>query len=177
MSLANLYEHVKAQLPLAGIDAEVRFGEREPARQTQGPGLGNRVVIAPGDEAGNLGTYDAPVKPGRNPRSLWDWLLLGRVYIWAYDGSAPDDELVQWRAVVDLHDCVVEAIHRFSAAFYKPMAPKNVAKPNERRLGKEIVFLLELRQPVLATPKTRTGPIVAQGQVVLATPSGDEPGC
>ena len=33
------------------------------------------MVFAPGDENGGLGGYQGPVKPGRNPRSLWDWML------------------------------------------------------------------------------------------------------
>ena len=178
MSLVQLYQHTKTRLATLGVDAEVVFGEREVAKQiNQGPGRANRVVFAPGDENGGLGSYDGPVKPGRNPRSLWDWMLLFRVYLWAYDASKPEDELVQWAAVVELHDYVMEAIHPFVAAFYKPSAAKNLAKPMERRFGKEILLLVELRQPVLATPKTRTGPVTGQGQVLLVTPTGEEPGC
>lgn len=177
MSLVQLFHHTKDKLAAAGVTAEVVFGEREVAKQiNQGPGRGNRVVFAPGDESGGLGAYEGPVKPGRNPRSLWDWVLLFRVYIWAYDGAKPEDELAQWAAVVELHDLVVEAIHPFCAAFYKPTAAKNLPKPMERRFGKEILLVAELRQPVLATPKTRTGPAQGQGQVLLATPTSDAPG-
>jgi hypothetical protein len=178
MSLVQLVQHTKTKLTALGVTAEVAFGEREVAKQiNQGPGRANRVVFAPGDDSGNLGSYEGPVKPGRNPRSLWDWMLLFRVYVWAYDSSKPEDELVQWAAVVELHDVVMEAIHPFVAAFYKPKDAKNLAKPMERRFGKEIVLLVELRQPVLATPKTRTGPLQGQGHVLLVTPTGEEPGC
>ena len=175
MSLPQLFDAVKARLEAAGVTAEVVFGERQPPQQlNQGTGRANRVVFAPGDDAGNLGTYDAPVKPGRAARSLWDWMLLARVYVWAYDPSAPEDEIVQWKAVVELHDLVIEAIHAFCSAFYAPTSPKNVAKPNERRFGKEMVFLLVYRQPVLATPRERSA-VAGTGQLIVATPSGDEP--
>ena len=178
MSLVQLVQHTKAKLSAAGVTAEVVFGEREVAKQiNQGAGRANRVVFAPGDDGGNLGAYDAPVKPGRNPRSLWDWMLLFRVYVWAYDGTKPEDELAQWAAVVELHDVVVEALHPFVAAFYKPKDAKNLSKPVERRFGQQIVLVAEMRQPVLATPKTRTGPVHGQGQVLLITPTGEEPGC
>ena len=178
MSLIQLYQHTKTELPKLGVTAEVVFGEREIGKQiNQGPGRANRVVFAPGDENGGLGGYQGPVKPGRNPRSLWDWMLLFRLYIWAYDGSKPEDELVQWAALVELHDCVMEVIHPFVAAFYRLNAAKNIAKPGERRFGKELLVVVEMRQPVLVTPKTRTGPLQGNGQTLLVTPSGEEQGC
>ncbi len=71
----------------------------------------------------------------------------------------------------------MEAIHSFTAAFYRLNQPKNMAKPMERRFGKEMMVLLEMRQPVLATPKTRTGPVQGQGKTLLVTPTGEEQGC
>jgi hypothetical protein len=180
VSLVQLFDHTKEALAAANVTAQVAFGEREIAKQVnQGSGRGNRVVFAPGDEGGALGGYDAPVKPGRNPRSLWDWMLLFRVYIWAYDLSAPEEELKQWAAVVELHDHVVEAIHPFVAAFYKPSGSKILNKPTERRFGQEILLLAEMRQPVLATPRPRTGPLVGQGQTMLVNPAtgNAEVGC
>jgi hypothetical protein len=178
MSLTALYRHVKARLAASGITAEVRFGVREPTKQiNQGPGRANRVVFSPGDESGALGAYDAPVKPGRNPRSLWDWVLVARVYVWAYDPSDAHDESVQWDAVTELHDCVVEAIHSYTAGFYKLSAPRRLGLI-EKRFGEEVMFWLEYRQPVLATPRTRREPPIANhGQTLLVTPTGEEQGC
>ncbi|WP_437606258.1 hypothetical protein WMF20_35400 [Sorangium sp. So ce834] len=178
MSLTALYRHVQERLEVAGVTAEVRFGRREPAKQiNQGVGRANRVVFSPGDDGGGLGGYEAPVKPGRNPRPIWDWLLVARVYVWAYDGSAPNDEALQWDAVTELHDLVLEAIHSYTAGFYQPSSPR-VLGTTERRFGEEIVFLLEHRQPVLATPRPRReAPIVAPGQTFLVTPNGEEQGC
>ncbi|WP_437647862.1 hypothetical protein [Sorangium sp. So ce362] len=178
MSFTDLYRHVKARLASAEVTAEVLFGRREPAKQTnQGAGRANRVVFVPGDDGGSLGGYDAPVKPGRNPRSLWDWMFVGRVYVWAYDPAAPNDEVAQWESLVELHDFVLEAIHSYTAGFYLPSAPRLLGT-TERRFGEEVVFLLEHRQPVVATPRPRReAPILAHGQTFLKTPNGEEQGC
>jgi hypothetical protein len=178
VSFTDLYRHVQQRFTDAGITAEVVFGRREVAKQiNQGPGRANRVVFAPGDDGGSLGGYDAPVKPGRNPRSLWDWMFIGRVYVWAYDPAAPNDEAANWESLVDLHDLVLEAIHSYTAGFYLPSAPRLLGTI-ERRFGEEIVFLLEHRQPVLATPRPRReAPIAAPGQTFLVTPNGEEQGC
>jgi hypothetical protein len=177
VSLTALYRHVKDRMATAGSTAEVVFGNREVGKQiNQGAGRANRVVFAPGDDSGALGGYEPPAKIGRNPRSLWDWAIASRVYVWAYDPSAPNDEAVQWDAVTELHDVVIEAIHSYTAAFYKPTAPRRLG-PTERRFGEEVVFLLEHRQPVLATPRPRTGAVQGDGQTLLVTANGEEQGC
>ncbi|AUX25151.1 uncharacterized protein SOCEGT47_056950 [Sorangium cellulosum] len=178
MSLTALYRHVRDHLQAAGVTANVVFGNREVAKQiNQGAGRANRVVFAPGDDGGALGGYGPPAKPGRNPRPLWDWLLVARVYVWTFDASAPQDEAVQWDAVVELHDRVVEAIHSFTAGFYRLSAPRRLG-PVEKRFGEELVFLLEYAQPVCALPRPRREPpIAAQGQTFLITPTGEEQGC
>ncbi|WP_437623385.1 hypothetical protein [Sorangium sp. So ce1151] len=177
MSFTDLFRHVKARLADAGVTAEVVFGRREPAKQVnQGAGRANRVVFAPGDDSGSLGGYEAPVKPGRNPRPLWDWTFVGRVYVWTFDPAAPNDEVAQWESLVELHDFVIEAIHSYAAGFYAPSSPRLLGT-TERRFGEEMVFLLDHRQPVVATPRpTREAPIQGNGQTFLVTPNGEEQG-
>jgi len=190
VSFSNLFDEVKTRLTAATVDATVVFGKREVTKQiNQGPGRANRVVFVPGDEAGALGAYEPVREPGpnlrsrviaggrRTPRSLWDWHVAGRVYVWAFDGTAPEDERKQWDAMVELHDYVVEAIHGAASGNYKIRAPKDPAKTVERRFGCETMFVVELRQPVLATAGTRTaGAVVGSGETVLGE-SGTEPGC
>ncbi|WP_437279344.1 hypothetical protein WME90_01950 [Sorangium sp. So ce375] len=178
MSFTGLYRHVRDHLANAQVTAEVVFGRREIGKQiNQGANRANRVVFAPGDEGGSIGGYEPPVKTGRNPRSLWDWMFVGRVYVWAYDPAAPNDEVANWESLVELHDFVLEAIHSYAAGFYRPSAPRLLGT-TERRFGEEVVFLLESRQPVVATPRPRReAPIQGQGQTFLVTPNGEEQGC
>src|SRR5690606_1560659 len=93
VSLAALYQDVRGYLAAREATAQtvVAFGDREVAKQiNQGTGRANRVVVAPGDDGGNLGGYGPPAKIGRNPRHLWEWQLTARVYVWAYDPAAPN---------------------------------------------------------------------------------------
>lgn len=184
MSLASLHDHLVSKLAAASPGTVVAFGEKEIAKQiNQGTGRGNRVVIAPGDEGGALGGYEAPAAPGYNVdvrdvgrrlnRSLWDWTLAARVYVWGFDRTAPDDEKLQWIAMTELHDCVIEAIHSYASGGYKIRAPRNTSKTVERGFGRETMFVLELRQPVLTSARPRTGAFTATGPTYLGDTGTD----
>jgi hypothetical protein len=168
VSVEALVTAVRSSLLAAGVTATVAFGKREVGKQiNQGVGRANRIVFAPGDEAGALGSY-VPAVPGRNiqatgvaqrriPRALWDWNVALRVYVWAYDATLAEDELAQWGAMVELHDLTVEAIHTFCCGFYVIKSPRDPAKNIERRFGCETMFILEARIPVLASAGLRSG--------------------
>ncbi|WP_156338488.1 hypothetical protein [Chondromyces crocatus] len=135
------------------ITAVVVLGEREPAKQlNQGPGRANRVVFAPGDESGGAGEYAAARNPGRNPRPVRTLVALSRVYVWAYDGAAPNSEEAQYEAVWVLHDRTISAIHRKAHGTYQVTAPRWTNKVTERAFGKELVFMLQLEVPILERP-------------------------
>lgn len=166
MSLAGLYEHVRETLPLLGIDANVVWGKRELAKSgvNQGTGRANRVVFVPGADGGALGAYGPPAKQSHNapngargPRGLWDWAVIARVYVWTYDSSEAENEFAQWKALVELHDSVIEAIHKYTTGFYKISAPKDPSAIVERRFGMEVMFQVEIQQPVL--PGNKVGPV------------------
>lgn len=181
MSFSELYDTVKAALPTVSV----AFGEREIGKQTnQGPGRANRVVFAPGDESGSLGPLEGARSPGPNlrmrgvvgrrlARVLWNWQLAGRMYVWAYDGSAPNDERKQWDAFVALYERVVEACHRYESGGYSLGPPKDTRKTVERRFGFEAVTLVTIGQPVLSTDTQRRDPPIANtgGSVLGATGS------
>lgn len=188
MSLDALFDFVVARLADSSPSTSIVFGEREIAKQiNQGTGRANRVVFAPGDEGGALGSYEPPARPGmrsavgatnQRARSLWDWRLAARVYVWAYDGTAAEDERAQWRAMVELHDLVVEAIHAFAPGHYAIRAPRATGKTIERRFGRETMFILEYAQPVVAAPRATTGEVTGSGSVVFVGPTGtEEPVC
>jgi hypothetical protein len=179
MGLLALFDNVKQNLADQGVTANVVFGRREPTKQiNQGPGRANRVVFAPGDDSGSLGEYAAARDPGRNPRPLRSWDLRCRVFVWAYDGDAPQDEYAQFSALLDLHDAVIRAIYRDAVGQFQLSAPRLVADPVERRFGEEMVFELVLvRVPILDAPQPTTIPRDAQGPTLLELPNGAEPGC
>lgn len=181
MSFAGLFEHVRAELGAASVV----FGKRAIAQHlNQGPGRANRVVFVPGEGSGNLGAYGGATKgsasiassPGRNPIALWDWTISGRVFVWAFDGEAPEDELAQWRAMVELHDAVVTAIHSYEPGFYRLRAPVDVSPALvERRFGMEMSFVVDLIQPVLAIElPVVPGPLAGEPGVTFVGPLGDE---
>lgn len=188
MSFPALFQAVVANVAALGSNATVVRGEREIAKQmNQGPGRANRVVFALGDESGARGDYEPPAKPGmrtavgatnQRARSLWDWHLSARVYVWAYDGTAPEDEGAQEDAMFELHDVIVEAIHKFASGHYKIRAPKKVGKVVERRFGCETMFILEYAQPVMTGSLPTTGAVTATGSTVHVGPTGVEtPAC
>jgi len=183
VSFSELFDKVKAALPTASVV----FGEREIGKQiNQGPGRANRVVFVPGEDSGALGTFDPPAVPGRNlqvrgapgrrqSRALWAWKVAGRVYVWAYDATDPNDERKQWDALVALHEQVVEAIHAYQSGHYALRAPRLTTKTHERKFGCEIMFVVDLSQPVLSADRQRTGVLENDGGSVLGQ-SGTEQG-
>lgn len=153
MGLLKLVRDVREVFAEEGVTANVVLGDREPAKQlNQGPGRANRVVFAPGDENGGAGEYTAARNPGRNPRPVRTLSAVCRVFIWAYDGSAPNNEEAQYEAVWTLHDLTVGAIHRKAHGTYQLSAPRWLNRNIERAFGKELMFLLQLEVPILDRP-------------------------
>lgn len=152
MGLLQLVAGVREVFAEEGVTANVVLGEREAPKQiNQGPGRANRVVFAPGDDSGSAGEYAAARSPGRNPRPVRTWVASSRVFVWAFDPSAPQDEERQYEAVWKLHDWTVLAIHRKAHGTYQLTAPRWLSKPVERVLGKELIFMLQLEVPILDT--------------------------
>lgn len=113
IDLLDFRDKIAAKLAAEGSDARVLFGRGHLIRQdNQGPGTANRVVIAPGHpESGEWGPVSAGKKahvrayPGEGQHSE-----TVTVDVWAYDGSAPTDEGVQYRAMRVLWNRVFRAI-------------------------------------------------------------------
>lgn len=161
MSLTHTIEYVTAYFQRHGIDTPIWFGDREHTKQiNQGPGRANRVVFAAGDDAGNLGTYGpaeqfppSHKRLPKPPRTLWTLKLNVRIYIWAYDGDAPRDELRQFVACSELHDWTIDAIHHIHSGFYKMIQTKRVGNVIEQKFGYEMMSLVSIDYPVLERPK------------------------
>lgn len=177
MGLLQLVRDVREVFAEEGVTANVVLGEREAPKQiNQGPGRANRVVFAPGDVNGNAGEYTAARNPGRNPRPVRTWVASSRVFVWAFDASAPQDEEHQYEAVWTLHDWTVLAIHRKAHGTYQLAAPRWLNKPVERVLGKELVFMLQLEVPILDTPYPLAPQGVQPSTTTYLAMSGSDPG-
>lgn len=178
MGLLTLVREVREVFAAEGVTANVVLGEREIAKQTnQGPGRANRVVFSPGDDSGNAGEYAAARNPGRNPRPVRTLVASCRVFVWAFDGSAPNDEERQYEAVWTLHDWTVLAIHRKAHGTYQLASPRWVSKAVERTFGKELMFMLQLEVPILDTPHpvapAGIGPAITNYLAATGEGSGD----
>ena len=175
---SELFDSVKARLETDSPGTVVAFGAREVGKQiNQGTGRANRVVFVPDDDGG-LGDYAPPRSPGGNPRVIWELTNSGRVYVWAYDGTGPEDERKQFDACIRLHNSVVRSIQRFASGKYKLRRPRNTSAVVERRFGYEIVFVVEICQPVPGVEAPDTGAVTGAGPVLFVGPSGsEEPVC
>jgi hypothetical protein len=178
----ELYDAVKAYFDEQAWDAAFDYGEKAITKQVnQGPGRANRVLFAPTGEGGDLGELVAPKYVGRQARAIFDWQIPGRVFVWAWDSSAPTDERKQWDAIQEPFERVLTAIRKHSGAggVYKPGKPKSASRVIERPFGVEIVFPLNFIQALVEAPATRTDDAVtSDGETVLVGPTGlEEPGC
>lgn len=128
-----------------GVDAENRFGWREPARQKVAD---RRIVWIPGDTVGGLGSILAPKANVRPYRSLGTFAELFTVEVGAVDRDEPEDELAQYRATRLLYD------YWYRAVYHACGAPSIVSmswetRRNERRKGAllRVVFALDANIP------------------------------
>jgi hypothetical protein len=104
LALELLYEYACVTLPAVAPGISVVFGHREIVRQiNQGLGCANRVVFDPFD---TVSTDDPARGLGQNPRSVASLGEGFAIYLWTYDASSPEKELVQWRAARVLYDKV-----------------------------------------------------------------------
>lgn len=181
-AVSLLYQDVVDRFADDELTANIVFGWREPAKQiNQGPGRANRVCFVPGVD-GKAGDYGPARFPGtRNdgsPRHLATFHELVSVYVWAFDGDAPNDELKQYEACRDLHDSVVRAIYLSPNVKPRQMAlsdPKWLVDRKERRFGVELVFTIEIEGAIVdepsvgkdapgipaPRPETATGPAIS----------------
>lgn len=166
-----LFEDVKANLLADGNTAAVLFGQRELAKRINyGPGQANRIVFVPGDDKGAIGDYGPATttrKPSfqgiTTPRTLGTLREVFRVFCWAFDAAAPEDERAQYAAARYLHDQTVRAIHNsphVGSASYELTKPTivNVAGPLERKFGCEIMISLVIIAKLPDDPGPVTDP-------------------
>lgn len=147
-----IYSGCKLQLIADGNTTPVLFGKRELAKRiNKEVGVFRRVVFVPGDDKGAIGEY-GPATKVRLPafqgnvatRTLYTLTEVFRVYCFAFDASAPEDELAQYAAARYLHDQVVRALHLSSHGNFTLDKPMIVPQPTERKFGCEIMITLNV---------------------------------
>lgn len=128
-----------------GVDAENRFGWREPARQMTAQ---RRIVWIPGDPANAVGTILGAKKNVSPYRSLGTLQELFTVEISASDTSAPEDELAQYRATRLLYDYWFRAVYHASG-MPTILSMEWETRRTERRRGTllRVVFALDANIP------------------------------
>ena len=179
LALSKLYTDVKARFILDANTAAFSFGWREPTKAINaGPGGANRVVFVPGDPSGAAGKIGPARNPGRSPRPIATKMELFTVYIWAYDVSAPENELKQYEANMFLYSQVSRAIYKAARGTFAEVSDSWIIGKTERRYGAErvLVYTLELEIPDTPWP-TAPVPVTIGTTNRIALPSGDEVCC
>lgn len=176
LALSYLVANVEAEIPTTAF----AFGWREPTKQTnQGAGRANRILFVPGDdESGDMGK-DAPARsPGRNPRPLATVLELFTVYVWAYDPTAPENELKQYEAARFLYDAFRRAMYRAARGTIAVEKQGWQTKSKERRFGAEIRVLCSVQAMIPDEPwRVPSHSLSAETTNSIALSSGDEVCC
>lgn len=140
-----VFEAVIARFKDESIDAENRFGWREPARQMTAQ---RRIVWIPGDPANAVGAILGAKKNVSPYRSLGTLQELFTVEISASDKSAPEDELAQYRATRLLYDYWFRAVYHASG-MPSILSMEWETRRTERRRGTllRVVFALDANIP------------------------------
>lgn len=133
LALPTLYQAVADRFRDEGTDLPMRFGWREPARQSAAAPAA--VVWVPGDPSGKLGAMRPARSPGGNPRSIGTLGELFTITIQAEDKEAPRDELAQYEVVRLAFDAVWRAMYLAARGNVALESSTWIVDKNEARRG------------------------------------------
>ncbi len=163
----------------------VDYGRRKVTEQVnQGAGRANRVIFAPARQGGAYDKLFArepgqPLGGGANAsghgRPTTTLLLPYEVHCWAYDASAPNDELAQDNAALKLANIAVIALRTGAQGGHGAMklgTAQFTQAPVERKFGSEFVFIYEL--PVRVEDVTNPSVTPTQFDVTAKVPFPDD---
>jgi hypothetical protein len=148
LALEQLFTDVVARFAGDGTSCANFFGWRAPAQQV----VGNRIAWVPGDPAGSVG-QDGPARnPGRNPRPLGTLRELFHVIISSSDPSAPETELLQYRATRLLRDAWHRAAYLSARGTFQIRSEAWVIDKLERRFGTALLLVCEIESMIPDEP-------------------------
>lgn len=147
LALPKLFTDVSALVTATTPGVVCAFGWREPYKHVAGASAA-RLVFVPGDANGSLGE-DLPARNiGRNPRPIATLGELFHVFVTAYDASAPENELAQYKAARILFDEWRRAMHVAAHGTFEIQSARWNTDKTERRYGAEIVVTCAIQSMI-----------------------------
>lgn len=148
LALEKLYADVIDRFAGEGTICDNLFGWRTPQQQVIGP----RIVWVPGDAGGSAGEDGPARNPGRNPRPIGTLRELFHVIISASDSSAPENELLQYKATRLLRDAWHRAVYLSARGTFQLKSEGWVIDKNERRFGTALRVVVEIQSMIPDEP-------------------------
>ena len=165
LALEKLYQDVVARFAAEGTACDNFFGWRVPAQQV----LRARIAWVPGDPSGSIvGEESAARNPGRNPRPIATLRELFQVIISAADLTAPENELLQYKAARLLRDAWHRAAYLAAHGTLKLVSETWIVDKNERRFGASIRVVCAIESMVPDEP-LETAPVDTSAVINVAT--------
>lgn len=166
LALEKLYNDVQARFTSEGTAVTMSFGWDAPHRLPGAQTSVNRIVWTPGDPSQNVGTIAPPRAPGRNPRPLGTLLERFTVTISALDISAPENELVQYRAARFLYDAWFRAVYLAAHGTFEVNAQRWLSKNPERMRGAAIEVVATI-QSMLPDSELESAPVDTNATITV----------
>lgn len=148
LALENLYNQTVAQFAADGTAITNAFGWREYRKHlVVGSPLGNRIMWVPGNETGDgdIGKAAPPRYPGNNPRALGTLLELFTVFVCGFDASAPENELLQYKATRFNFDAWYRAVYLAAYGTFTIESLKWDRSKTERQHGAMLVAVCTIQ--------------------------------
>lgn len=171
--LVYLVQGVREYFEANDVTAKVALGWKERARQAQGPGGANRVVIQPCDDQGKSGALTMNLKGAGyrgvlndegtdrigSARVLRGWERQVLVNVWAVDPERPNDEDATIEQIEALFEWTVRAVQYVAQATAVWGAVTYTMDPKELTHGRELRAVLTLNQPIFDKPLELKKPV------------------
>lgn len=183
VTAAQLYRECVTYAAARDETLRVVFGRREVTKQiNQGSARAGRICFVPGDRNGKAGQYDGP-KMGSRAGQVATRLEICSVHVWGFDPAAPNDESVQYDALIRVENILLNSLRLSAMGRIKYVDPEWDITPVERVFGSAKWVCFELQVPVLqfpVNPLFRAETVeetVFQNSAPGHDPSADEQSC
>jgi hypothetical protein len=173
-ALATLHTRLVAGMAALELEVVPEFGAAYLHTRTD---LAQKVVLAPGDEALSLGKLGPPQGPGGDiERRIASLDELFRIYVAAYDTTAPGDPKLQYVTTRDLFNTVF-AVTRSSYRAFLPVSCKWVVGSVAAPFGAALMMVASVRDSIVDWSEGEALNVAPKKALVterLVVPSGQE---